>query len=309
MAHVTVIGSLNYDCIARVAEFPRSGQSVLAKELEFRLGGHGGIQAVAAARQGASVSLLGSVGDDSAGAEYLEALKKHGVETDGIVVRTGVSTGTAFVMVAERGDGQTVIAAGANAVIDATELEAFRPFIARASILLAQMDLPLDVVVEVLKLAPMMGTATCLSASPWRDDFPWGAVELDFVIVNEAEVRELLGRVVLHLGDGTWLMPRLEELGVQTLIVTRGADSTLVFSRRQGLMEIPTLQVMPADLTGAGDAFAGAFAAHWAESRDLTRSLRAASVAATLTVGRVGNMEALPSREKVDAMVGQLGHG
>jgi len=133
-------------------------------------------------------------------------------------------------------------------------------------------------------------------------------MELDFVIVNEAEVRDLLGRVVLHLGDGAWLMPKLDQLAIQTLIVTRGADSTLVFSRRHGLMEIPTLQVSIVDATGAGDAFAGAFVAHWAESRDLTMALRAASVAGTLATLKPGAMEAMPTREKVDAMTSQLGH-
>jgi len=309
MSHVTVIGSLNYDCIARVTDFPRSGQSVDARALEFRLGGRGGIQAVAAARQGASVSLLGAVGDDSAGGEYLEALKLHSVETEGILQRTNEATGMAFVTINDRGEVQTVLAAGANASFTADDIEPMRPFIARASVLLAQLELPLDAVVEVLKLAPMMGTAVCLNPSPWRSDFPWGAVELDFVIVNEVEVRELLERVVLHLGDGSWLMSRLEQLAIQTLILTRGADSTLVFSRRHGLMEIPTLQVTPVDVTGAGEAFAGAFAAHWAESRDLTRALRAASVAGTLATLKAGAMEAMPAREKVDVMAAQLGHG
>lgn len=309
MGHVTVIGSLNYDCITHVADFPRSGQTAAARALEFRLGGRGGLQAVAAVRQGASVSLLGAVGDDSAGAEYLSALKLHSVETEGVIQRAGEPTGMAFITVNDRGETQTVLAAGANARFTPEDIEPLRPFVARASILLSQLELPLDTVVEALKLAPMMGTATCLNPSPWNEHFPWGAMELDFVIVNAAEVRDLLGRVVLHLGDGTWLMPRLEQLAIQTLIVTRGADSTLVFSRRHGLMEIPTLQVSLVDTTGAGDAFAGAFAAHWAESRDLTKALRAASVAGTLSTLKSGAMEAMPTREKVDAMASQLGHG
>jgi ribokinase len=302
MGHVTVLGSLNYDCIAHVAEFPRPGQTVTASELQFRLGGRGGLQAVAAARLGASVSLIAAVGDDSAGQEYVAALTAFGIEIEAVIQKVGTATGTAFITRNSRVEAQAVLADGANAALTPEDIDLHKSCIARATIFLTQFGPPLGTVVEALKLAPMMGTATCLNPSPWRDDFPWGAMEIDFVIVDEVEARDLLGRVVLHLGDGSWLLPRMEQLAIQTLIVSRGADSTLVFSRRHGLMEIPTLRVAVVDGTGAGDVFAGAFAALWAESRDLTKALRGASAAGTLATLKPGAMEAMPTREKLDAM-------
>jgi ribokinase len=309
MGHVTVLGSLNYDCICRVGEFPRPGQTVMAEALEFQLGGKGGNQAVAAARQGATVSLLGALGTDSAGEEYLHALKLHGIEREGILRREKVPTGMAMIHVNRRGENQIVVALEANATFMPEDLEQFRPQVARAAILLTQLEMPLETVLAALRLAPMMGTTTCLNPSPWRNDFPWGAVELDFVIVNEGEARNLLDRVVLHVGDAGWVLLRLETLGVQTLIVTRGADSTLVFSRRDGVQELPTLQLEPVDTTGAGDCFAGAFAAHWAQSRDLRPALRAASVAASLSTLRLGAQEAIPDRAKVEAALAEADHG
>ena len=309
MGHVTVLGSLNYDCISTVQDFPRPGQTVVARDLTFRLGGKGGNQAVAAARQGATVSMLACVGDDSAGGEYLEALKLHGVETVGILTRSGQTTGMAMITVNDRAENMIVVSLGANATFTPDDLDERTTFVARATMLLVQLELPLETVMAGLRLAPMMGTSTCFNPSPWRADFPWGEVELDYVIVNQGEARELLERVVLHLGDGSWLMPKLHEKRIQTLIVTRGADSTLVFSQREGLMEIPTMQVSPVDTVGAGDCFAGAFAAHWVESRDLRKSLRAASVAGSLATLKVGAQESVPNRDKVEAALGQLGHG
>ena len=308
MAHVTVLGSLTYDCISRVADFPRSGQTVVASDLTFRLGGRGGNQAVAASRHEASVSLLACVGDDSAGGEYINALKMYGVEVDAIIQRTDLPTGMGMITVNARGESQTVLFPGANDSLKPADLEMRQSFIARAAIFLCQLELPMEITLAALKLAPMMGTATCLNASPWRTDFPWGEVELDYVIVNDAESRELLARAALHLGDGAWVMPRLEELRIQTLIITRGSDSTLVFSRREGLMEIPTRHMSPVDVSCAGDAFAGVFCARWAENRDFIRSLRAASAAGTLTTQREGAMDSLPNRERVDALLLELGY-
>ena len=99
MGNVVVLGSLNFDTIARVDAFPKPGTTIVARDLTFRLGGKGGNQAVAAARQGANVLMIGSLGDDSAGAAYLEVLKRRNVRTDGVYIRKGMPTGTAMICV------------------------------------------------------------------------------------------------------------------------------------------------------------------------------------------------------------------
>ena len=114
MGNVVVLGSLNYDCIARIEEFPRPGQTLAAAALDFKLGGKGANQAVAAARQGANVAMIGCVGDDGAGHSYIDYLRRRGILTGGIIVREEESTGTAMILVRKR-DGENTIVVGAAA--------------------------------------------------------------------------------------------------------------------------------------------------------------------------------------------------
>ncbi|MBX7208192.1 MAG: ribokinase [Verrucomicrobiaceae bacterium] len=307
MGNVVVLGSLNYDCLAVVDEFPKPGQTLAARTLDFKLGGKGANQAVAAARQGANVAMIGCVGDDGAGVAYIDYLKRRNVVTAGIVVREEAPTGTALICVRERdGENTIVVGGGANETLTPAEVEAQQPLIAMGRIMLAQLEVPSACVVAGLKMARPMGTATCLNPSPWRDDFPWGGLELDFVIVNEEEAAALLGRRCWHLGDADWVLQRTGALRIDTLIVTRGASSTLAFSSVMPCIEVPAMKVEPVDTVGAGDCFAGAFAARWAENREFEKSLRAANVAGALATLERGAQEAIPPKEAVDEALANL---
>ena len=307
MGNVVVLGSLNYDCLAVVDEFPRPGQTLAARSLDFNLGGKGANQAVAAARQGASVSMIGCVGDDSAGTAYIDYLKRRSVVTTGIIVREEAHTGTALICVRKRdGENIIVVGGGANETLTPAEVEAQQPLIAMGRIMLAQFEVPTACVVAGLKLAKPMGTATCLNPSPWRDDFPWGEVELDFVIVNEDEAATLLGRRPCAPGDEEWALPRMRDMRIDTLIITRGGSSTLALSNSLLSIEVPTMQVQPVDTVGAGDCFAGTFAARWAENREFKHSVRAANVAGALATLERGAQEAIPPKEVVDQALANL---
>lgn len=307
MGNVVVLGSLNYDCIAQVDEFPRPGQTVMARSLEFQLGGKGANQAVAAAKQGASVAMIGCVGDDSAGQAYLEYLSRRNIATGGIGVREGAPTGTAMIFVRARdGENLIVVGEGANGTLTPEDIAAQQPLVAMGRILLAQFESPMPSVVASLKMARPLGTATCLNPSPWRTDFPWGEVDLDFVIVNEDEAATVLSRRPYRLGDDDWVLPKMRELRIDTLIVTRGSYSTLAFSQVMPSSEVPTLPVEPVDTVGAGDCFAGTFAARWAENREFEKSLRAANVAGALATQGSGAQDAIPSREAVDEALSRL---
>ncbi len=307
MGNVVVIGSLNYDCIALVDEFPRPGNTLMAKDLLFRLGGKGANQAVAAAAQGGNVFMIGSVGDDGAGDAYKQYLERRNIRIDGLVTREGVATGTAMICVNSRAENTIVVGRGANGTLTPAEVEAQQQYIAMGTIMLAQLEVPLDAVVAGLKMARPMGTATCLNPSPWRSDFPWGEVELDFVIVNEHEARQLLGKPVLSLNDAEWIHDKIRDMNIHALIVTRGAHSTLTFTDSGPPLEIPVMVVEAVDTVGAGDSFSGAFAARWSELRALEPALRAASVAGSLATLKAGAQEATPTREEVDEALTGLG--
>lgn len=307
MGNVVVLGSLNYDCFAVVDEFPKPGQTLAARSLDFNLGGKGANQAVSAARQGANVAMIGCVGDDSAGVAYIDYLRRRNVLTTGIVVREEAHTGTAMICVRKRdGENTIVVGGGANDTLTPAEVTAQQPLIAMGRIMLAQFEVPTDCILAGLKLAKPMGTATCLNPSPWRDDFPWGEVELDFVIVNEDESATLLGRRPYRLGDEEWVLPKLREMRIDTLIVTRGESSTLAFSNVMQSIDVPAMQVQPIDTVGAGDCFAGTFAARWAENREFEKSVRAANVAGALATLERGAQEAIPPKEVVDEALANL---
>jgi ribokinase len=304
MGNVVVLGSMNYDCQAVVDEFPRPGETLFARSLDFNLGGKGANQAVSAARQGAMVAMIGCVGDDSAGQAYIEYLARRGIQTGGIVVREEEPTGTAMILVRKRdGENTIVVGAGANGTLTPEEVAVQQPWIAMGRIMLTQFEVPMECVVAGLKLARTMGTATCLNPSPWRTDFPWGEMELDFVIVNEEEAASLLGRHVWSMTDDKWVLPKLAEMRVETLIITRGAASTLVFSNSLRSIEYPTLEVSPVDTVGAGDCFAGTFAARWAEERNFVKSIQAANIAGALATLERGAQDSIPPKERVDEIL------
>ena len=300
MGQVVVLGSLNRDCIAQVEALPPPGHTVVAKQLLYRFGGKGGNQAVAAAKQDAEVFMIGCVGDDSAGQAYVQMLNEHGINTDGVVKRAGTPTGMAMISVDAQAENTIVVCLAANDTLTADEVVAQQPAIARGTIMLAQFEVPIGAVVEGLKLARHMGTTTCLNPSPWRDHFPWGEVEIDFVVVNEHEAAQLCGQPVLSLGEIGWVRDRIRELGIHTLIVTRGSDSTLAFSKVGPSFEVPSILVQPVDTVGSGDCFAGVFAARWSEGRMLEMSLRAACVAGSLATKKMGAQEGTPDRNDVD---------
>jgi ribokinase len=304
MGNVVVLGSLNFDTVAVVDEFPKPGNTILAKSLAFLTGGKGGNQAIAAAKQGANVMMIGSVGDDSAGDAYLELLKHRGIRTDGVFVRKGTPTGTALICVNKEGENTIVVGLGANGLLTDLEVQDQQQWIAMGTVMLAQFEVPMEAVAAALRIAKPLGTTTCLNPSPWREGFPWGEVELDFVIVNEHEAAQLLGKPVMSMGDIGWIRAKTKEMGINTLIVTRGAESTLAFSNKGPSLEVPTMPATPVDTVGAGDCFAGVFAARWAELRALELSLRAASVAGTLATLKAGAQEAMPDRNAVDEALG-----
>ena len=307
MGNVVVLGSLNYDCFAVVDEFPKPGQSLAARTLDFNLGGKGANQAVAAARQGANVAMIGCVGDDSSGVAYIDYLRRRNVLTTGIVVREEAHTGTAMICVRKRdGENTIVVGGGANDTLTPAEVEAQQPLIAMGRIMLAQFEVPTECVVAGLKMAKPMGTAACLNPSPWRDDFPWGTLDLDFVIVNEDESASLLGDRPRRLGDEDWVLAKMREMRIDTLIITRGEASTLAFSNVLQSIEVPAMQVQPVDTVGAGDCFAGTFAARWAENREFEKSIRAANVAGALATMERGAQEAIPPKEVVDEALANL---
>lgn len=293
---VTVVGTLNVDLVWQVEALPRPGQTVLATKTERQFGGKGANQAVAAARQGAHVALVGAVGDDAEGRGYREHLEREGIDARGVVVVREVATGTAHVYVDARGENLIVVDQGANA---RAEVSGLQTALRGVDVLLVQLECALPAAVEALRLAAAAGVQTVLNASPVNPAFPWGEVAIDTVIVNEHECAECFGRPPAEWReDSAGVRQLLAQHKMQHLVVTQGAEPTLHLCA-DGAEEVRTFAVQPRDTVGAGDMFAGALAAQLAEGRAWPEALWHANVAAALSTLALGAQAAMPTRAEV----------
>lgn len=297
---VVVVGTLNVDHVWRVPVLPRAGQTILAESVSRQFGGKGANQAVAAARQGARVSMLGAVGDDGDGAAYRAHLDREGIDAQYVAACSGVATGAAHVYVDAKAENLIVVDRGANARLEVGPLATMRPL---PDVLVVQLECPLAAAVAALEWAVRAGVRSVLNASPVAPDFPWGRVAVDTVIVNEHECAESFGVAPEQL----WKMEDAErnaflaERKLGHIVVTQGREPTLCISRCHRL-SIPTYALEPIDTVGAGDTFAGALATQLAEQRDWAEALRHANIAAALSTLASGAQTAMPHRARVDAI-------
>jgi ribokinase len=284
---IVVVGSLNIDLTYRVSRLPLPGETVRATDVFTGFGGKGANQAVAVARAGGAASLIGCVGTDDAGTRYLARLRTEGVGVDG-VGRADAPTGSAAILVDERGENCIVVNAGANHAIAPADIDLRGDEIRRADALLAQLECPLAVVKRAAEIARAAGVLVVVNPSPWNDDFPAAGIPADVLIVNEHEA-EALG----------------EQPAEVLVVITRGAGPTR--ARRDGrTVEATPPRVEPVDTVGAGDAFAGALVVALAEGRPLESALDFANVAGALATLRPGAQEAIPRRVEIEERLKSL---
>lgn len=305
-AHILVLGSINVDYTVLVDRIPAPGETVMGSELMVARGGKGANQAVAAARAGASVALLGCVGDDAGGRDYLAALATEGVDASLVSVAGGLQTGTALIMVEPR-TGENIIAVypGANAHMTPAHVDAGRDCLAAAKVLLAQLEVPLETVLHAARSARQVGTAFVLNPSPVPHDGVSGELLglTDYLICNETEgtrVAEAVGAASAEAAARD-----LIAAGTRAVILTRGARGCTVLSP-EGTCDVPPFAVQAVDAVGAGDAFAGAFCAALAEGLPLAECARLANAAGALATTIPGAMPSLPRREQINALTGLL---
>jgi len=294
---VVVVGSANADLVLRLAELPRQGETLLATDTSRLPGGKGANQAVAAARAGASTTLIAAIGDDADGRLVRDALVAAGVEMR--LVRTSSSpTGLAVVLLDDRGQNSIVVASGANATIERL-LPQERDVIRQSALLLCQLEVPLPVVIEAAHVARAAGRTVVVNAAPSRP-LPEALVEsVDVLVVNEHEAREVAGTRDLD-GAVDALLTR-----VPAVIVTLGAAGARVAERTGSQRLLPAVRAV--DTTGAGDTFSGVFAAGLAGGESMTAAAERAIAAASLSVQRLGAIPSIPDADEIAAAMTKAG--
>jgi ribokinase len=302
-AKVLVVGSLNIDFIASVQRLPAPGETVPATGLVHRFGGKGANQAVAAVRQGAAVSMLGCVGVDDAGRAYCARLRKQGIDASAISTTNRALTGTALIAVDRLAENMIIVAAGANGCLQPAAVRRQRHLIAASGFLLLQFEIPIPAVVEAIILANRAKVPVVLNPSPLREGFPWGTCALDTLIVNGIEAKAIfrLDPAMLENRVSIW-QKALAKKRIAHLIITRGAKPTLCVTSRD-CFAVPTLRVRPVDTVGAGDAFAGTYAARRAEGLDFPAAVGYANCAGAMATLKPGAQESIPGRALTNRMV------
>jgi ribokinase len=300
-SRVVVVGSLNLDYFTRVEFLPRPGETIAAERLNRFRGGKGANQAIAAARQGCDVTLIGAVGTDEGGGSYRRALEEEGIRTDHLRTAPG-ETGSAFITVDREGENMIVIAAGANAELRRGDVARAAPAIEDCDVLLMQFEVPTAAILEAARIANQAGVQIVINPSPFLPTFPWDEIRTDVIVVNETEAEELLGFAPSAQTQHE-VYSRLHELRAGTLVVTRGGEETFAFLREREFLEVPVLSVLPVDTVGAGDAFAGCLAARLAQGFPLEEALPAANCAGALTTLGAGAQDPIPDRAQVDRHV------
>ena len=290
---VVVVGGANTDFIVRTPNLPVAGETVLGRPLLTAYGGKGANQAVAAARAGARVSLIAKTGEDDAGRRCLAHLRDLGIAVSG-GVEAGMPSGTALITVDGEGQNQISVAPGANERLRPADL----PSVAElrgASVLVTQLETPLDTVEEALKRGREAGATTILNAAPARPLPERFAALVDILVANEGEALLLAGN---SDGDFEHAMHTLDSLGYPTLVVTLGPRG-IAYRSGGNSGHLAGVKVNVLDATGSGDTFVGYLASGLARGLALPDALEEANAAAALSVTREGAQPAIPTRRQV----------
>jgi ribokinase len=300
MPNILVAGSLNADLVVRTPRFPQPGETLSGEDLHVIPGGKGANQAVAAARHGAQVSMLGRVGQDNFGDFLLENLKSNEVDAQ-YVRRSEASTGTAIIVVDSSGQNSIVLSPGANGQVTEQDMQdaSFSDF----KLLLLQLEIPTPAVVAAAQRARQNGLRVILNPAPARE-LPEELIALtDYLIPNESELGLLSGMQVQDIPSAERAARSLLERGVGTTIVTLGSQGALIVTGEQ-VTHVESFKVDVVDTTAAGDSFIGGFAYKLLESQDLQEAVRYGCACGALAVTQFGAQPSLPTNEEVERFIG-----
>ncbi|MFB6899755.1 ribokinase [Streptomyces hydrogenans] len=296
MTSIVVLGSTNMDLVAYVAKAPARGETVTGRSFRTIPGGKGANQAVAAARAGGEVAMIGAVGSDDFGYRLRDTLEHCSVDTDLLRTVEGPS-GTAHIVVDDEGGNAIVVVPGANGTVTSLS-NGDEALIANADLLLLQLELPLSVVVDGAAHARRSGVRTVLTPAPVQPLPPELFDVTDLLVPNEHEATALTGRADPHAAA----LALLEV--VPEVVVTLGAAGCLYAARGADLLAVPAPQVRAVDTTAAGDTFVGALAVALGEGRPVPEALAWAGTAAALSVRREGASTSMPYRTEIDTALG-----
>jgi ribokinase len=293
VARLTVVGSLNMDLVIRAPRIPQPGETIIGGAFHTVPGGKGANQAVAAARLGAHVAMVGRVGNDPYGDILLQSLSEAGVDGNWVARDDKASTGVALIVVDDAGQNSIVVASGANMGLESSDVERAEESIAASDVLVTQLESPLETVVRAAEIAHSHGVTVVLNPAPARS-LPAELLALvDVLIPNESEAMLLTDTPLSERFEANAVAGQLLNRGVGSVVITLGARGALI-AQGEGTELIPAFAVEPVDTTAAGDAFVAGLAVAMANGKPLPEAVRWGNGAGALAATRLGAQSSLP---------------
>lgn len=295
---IIVIGSANMDMVVKTSHIPVPGETVLAGSFFMNPGGKGANQAVASARLGGEVAFISKVGNDVFGKQSSQLLDDEGINTFYMLTDGELPSGVALITVDEIGENSIVVAAGANANLLPADLKDALPEIAKAGIVLMQLEIPLETVHFVAKYASSKGVKIILNPAPANTLSLDLLSYIDLITPNQHEAEMISGIKVRSINDAKKAAKIIHEMGVKNVVITLGVLGAVILQESK-IQVVPAQKVEAIDTTAAGDVFCGALAVALSESKTLEEAVRFASIAAAISVTRLGAQSSIPYRNEL----------
>ena len=311
--YVLIIGSSNMDLNIYSERFPNPGETVTGGTFKQFLGGKGANQAVAAVRSGANTVFIGKIGMDSFGNQMISQLAEDVIDMSHIIRDTEEASGVAFILIDNKGENMISVAPGANLKLSVEEIKAKADVIKNASSLVVQMEIPIETIEEVFKIASEGDVIKILNPAPLKQ-IPLEILEkIDIIVPNEGELyrlhsllnlRELTGEGKLKIIQAS---REIVKLGIKYVITTLGNRGSLIYiGAEDKFIEIATPKVNAVDTVGAGDCFIGVLASKLSQGESIINAVKYATIAASIAVTRKGAQDSMPYLNEIEEKLKEL---
>ena len=298
MSRITIVGSFVMDLIGTVDQFPLDGQTVIGKTFNTMPGGKGANQAVAAARLGGDVSMVGRVGDDAYGKLFLELFKAEGINTDGVKALDGLPTGVGLIQINSKAENKIVVIPGANYGYTVGDLSADVHKIITSEFVVLQLELLHEVTAKTIEICASAGVKVILNPAPAVPLNKEILSKVAYLTPNETELEILSGIKINSIEDAKKAVKVLLDIGVEHVVATLGNKGALI-GDKDGFRHISGYEVQAIDTVAAGDSFNGALVTALSKGETIDDAVKYANAVGALTVTKKGAIPSLPTEKEV----------